>query len=177
MAFKVFIFFSLAFRAAIYSQLRHSKLSFSVQRLEASFLVSTFRATISFRFGVWSHHPFSIWVFRATISSQFGHLEPPSLFNLAFRVTIPSQFGVQSHHSIIIRHSLPPFRRSQLHSWHSESSLTVRLSELHSWHSEPLFTVWRSELSFTVWSSELHSWHSKPLFIVYNSESLSIPEV
>ena len=116
MAFKAFIFFSLAFRAAIYSQLRRSELSFSVQRSESSFSVSAFRATISFRFNVRSHHPFSVWVFRATISSQFRHSEPPSVFSLEFRVTIPSQFGIQSHHPIIIRHSLPHFWRSKLHS-------------------------------------------------------------
>ena len=100
MEFSAFIFFSLAFRAAIYSQLRRSEFSFSVRRSESSFSVSAFKATISFRFSVRSYHPFSVWVFRATISSQFGHSEPPSvsvwnleslsLHSLAFRAIILS---------------------------------------------------------------------------------------
>ena len=155
MVFKVFIFFSSAFRVAIYSQLRHLESSFSVRHSESSFLVLAFRAVRSSQFGLQSR--ISSLAFKATISFQFSiqshHIfsvwrsKPPSLFSLAFRVTVPSQFGVQSHYPITIGHSLPHFRRSELHSWHSELSFIVWSSELHSWRSILPFTVWSSKPS------------------------------
>ncbi|RVW81098.1 Transposon Ty3-I Gag-Pol polyprotein [Vitis vinifera] len=103
---------SLAFRAVIASQFWCSKPS--------SLL----------RFGIQSHHRFSVSTFRAIIASQFWHSEPSSFSILAFkshhrfpsllvrRSELPSllSFGVQSHHPSQFRHSEPPssqFRHSE----------------------------------------------------------------
>ena len=75
-----------------------------------------FRAAISLQLEIQSHHIFSVKTFKVVLLSlaframfSVWHSEPIS--NLAFRVTIPSQFGVQSHHPIMIGHSLLLFRR------------------------------------------------------------------
>ena len=107
-----------AFRAIITSQFR---------RLEPSSLLS---------FGVQSHHhsqfrnsepsSFLVSAFRAIITPQFQRSEWSLLIisgiqshhhvhSLAFRAIISPQFGVQSYHSIMIEHSLPPFGHSKPH--------------------------------------------------------------
>ncbi|WJZ85581.1 hypothetical protein VitviT2T_005107 [Vitis vinifera] len=72
---------SLAFRATIFSQFRHSE------------------PPLLLNLGVQSHYLFSVWAFRATTSSQFGRLEPPSLLSL----------GVQSHYLFAAWRSKPPY--------------------------------------------------------------------
>ena len=73
LTFKAFIFFSLAFKAAISSQLRNSKSSCSVWHSEMSVL----------NYGVQSHHPLTIW-----------SLEPLSLLSYDIQSRV-SQFDIQ----------------------------------------------------------------------------------
>ena len=137
--------FSLVFRAT--SPVWHSEPSsyhdrafiatFSVFRavnsiwvFRASSLV--FNVISFFQFGVQSHHIFSVTTFRVVLLSQ------------AFRSTISLlvwcleqrlQFGVQIHHPITIGHSLPPFRRSELHSQRSKLLVQFGHSELRLQYS------------------------------------------
>ena len=80
--------YSFAFRAIIISQLRRSRSSFSVWRLEMSVLNYGVQCLHFLQFGVQSHYPFKVW-----------HLEPLSLLN----------FSIQSHHLFSVRHSELPY--------------------------------------------------------------------
>ena len=156
MAFRAFIFFSLAFRVA--SPTWHSEslsllnygiqglylLQFGVQRRIFSL---AFRATIFFQFGV--QNRISSLAFRVTIPSQLWCSRPTSSsiwcskshlqFGIQSRHIFsvwPSepcfQFGVQSHHPFSVRvfRAASPVQRSESLSFHSLAFRAIILSQL-----------------------------------------------
>ena len=135
--------YSLAFKVAIFSQLRHSK---------SSFIVWCSKSPSLLNFGIQSHHFFSVW-----------HSEPPSLFSL----------GNKRHHLFSIWHSEPPSLLSYIIQSRHIFSITTFRVVLHSLafrvtvfskfrHSKP-----PSFLSLAVQSHHLFSvQRSKPLSLL-----------
>ena len=104
-----------------------------------------FKATISFQFGIQSHHLFSVLAFRATISFQFEiqsyqsivwHSKLPFLLSLALRATFFS-----------VWHSKPP----SIHSLAFKATISLQVdiqSRIYNLVFRAIFLVWRSESLF-----------------------------